>query len=257
MKNTFVRSLVTIFTVVMVMSNSLSAFAAPKTMADGTTFDAEFYANSNPDVVAAVGKGEDALYNHYVKYGKNEGRKAVADASSAENANASKYPAVVEKMARAYSENDYATIYSISKNFSKYEKELAAYITAQKSGSKRYNFETQYGKLIIVTFSDATYKSIVHGGLAFQDINAGNALIEKTNSDNARWKAKWGWDYLHTDMVYGVNSLIKNDRWTSYVSCANGCEYMEISTDGNEYLDLKCYPNNPAGTQATTEHMCM
>ena len=42
-------------------------------------FDAEFYAANNSDVVAALGSGADALYNHYVTYGKAEGRKANAD----------------------------------------------------------------------------------------------------------------------------------------------------------------------------------
>lgn len=42
------------------------------------TFDAEYYAQMNPDVVAVFGTGYDALYNHYVKYGKAEGRKACA-----------------------------------------------------------------------------------------------------------------------------------------------------------------------------------
>ena len=54
--------------------------AAPKTMPDGTVFDAEFYAETYPDVKDAVGSDEPALYDHYVNYGKAEGRKPVADA---------------------------------------------------------------------------------------------------------------------------------------------------------------------------------
>ena len=37
-------------------------------------FDADYYAVLYPDVVAAVGDDEVALYNHYVKYGMKEGR---------------------------------------------------------------------------------------------------------------------------------------------------------------------------------------
>lgn len=48
--------------------------AAPKTMPDGGTFDAEYYAQNNPDVVAALGTDENVLYQHYLKYGKAEGR---------------------------------------------------------------------------------------------------------------------------------------------------------------------------------------
>lgn len=48
--------------------------AAPKTMPDGGTFDAEYYAQNNPDVVAALGSNESVLYQHYLNYGKAEGR---------------------------------------------------------------------------------------------------------------------------------------------------------------------------------------
>ena len=52
----------------------MTAYAQPKTMSDGTVFDAEYYANTYPDVKAAFGNDEAALYNHYIQYGKSEGR---------------------------------------------------------------------------------------------------------------------------------------------------------------------------------------
>ena len=52
----------------------MGVYAAPKTMPDGGTFDAEYYAQNNPDVVAALGSDENVLYQHYLKYGKAEGR---------------------------------------------------------------------------------------------------------------------------------------------------------------------------------------
>ncbi len=61
---------------------SLSVLAAPKTMPDGGTFDAEFYANNNPDVVAALGNTEAALYDHYLNHGKAEGRLPYASNSA-------------------------------------------------------------------------------------------------------------------------------------------------------------------------------
>jgi len=51
-------------------------------MADGTMFDAQFYAQTYVDVANAVGTDEAALYNHYVNHGKAEGRKAYADAAT-------------------------------------------------------------------------------------------------------------------------------------------------------------------------------
>ncbi|WP_026489156.1 hypothetical protein [Butyrivibrio sp. XBB1001] len=61
---------------------SLSALAAPKTMPDGGIFDAEFYAKNNPDVVAALGSNESTLYEHYLNYGKAEGRLPYATDSA-------------------------------------------------------------------------------------------------------------------------------------------------------------------------------
>lgn len=54
----------------------VEADAAPKKMADGTIFDAEYYANTYPDVKAAFGTNETLLYQHYKNYGRAEGRKA-------------------------------------------------------------------------------------------------------------------------------------------------------------------------------------
>ena len=39
-------------------------------------FDATFYANMYPDVKKAIGTDATKLYNHYVTYGKAEGRYA-------------------------------------------------------------------------------------------------------------------------------------------------------------------------------------
>ena len=62
-----------------ILGTSMTAYAAPKTMPDGQTFDPEFYAATYPDVVNVLGTDEAALYGHYVTYGKSEGRKPYAD----------------------------------------------------------------------------------------------------------------------------------------------------------------------------------
>lgn len=61
----------------ILMSNSITAFAAPKEMKDHTVFDAEYYAERYPDVVTAYGTDEVALFQHYTNYGKAENRAAV------------------------------------------------------------------------------------------------------------------------------------------------------------------------------------
>lgn len=42
-------------------------------------FDASYYYNTYPDVAAAFGMNEQALFNHYVNYGVKEGRSASAE----------------------------------------------------------------------------------------------------------------------------------------------------------------------------------
>ena len=37
-------------------------------------FDAAYYAKNNPDVVVVLGNDENVLYQHYINYGKKEGR---------------------------------------------------------------------------------------------------------------------------------------------------------------------------------------
>ena len=73
-----------VFFAVIVLSTSfgITALAAPVTMPDGTVFDAEYYAANNPDVVAVYGTNADALYRHYVTYGKKEGRLPYAGAGN-------------------------------------------------------------------------------------------------------------------------------------------------------------------------------
>lgn len=57
------------------------------------SFDATFYANNNPDVVAAFGNTPEALYNHYLNYGKKEGRAQNAQEQEAKNQAAAATPA--------------------------------------------------------------------------------------------------------------------------------------------------------------------
>ena len=73
-------TLLAIFT--LTLASSITAFAAPEVMPDGSMFDAEYYAQNNPDVVAAFGTDKELLYSHYVNCGKAEGRLAVADVNT-------------------------------------------------------------------------------------------------------------------------------------------------------------------------------
>ena len=78
------KKIVSILTAfVLIMSFSVTAFAAPKTMKDGQVFDASYYAANNPDVVSVYGTSEKALYKHYTNHGKKEGRLPYAPVATA------------------------------------------------------------------------------------------------------------------------------------------------------------------------------
>lgn len=72
------RTLLVTMTLALCLGSSMTAMAAPKVMSDGNVFDAEYYAQNNPDVVNALGVDENMLYLHYTSYGRTEGRLAVA-----------------------------------------------------------------------------------------------------------------------------------------------------------------------------------
>lgn len=82
------RALIAIALLTLVFG-SVTVQAAPKTMPDGGTFDAEFYAATYPDVQAAFGTDENLLYRHYLEYGKAEGRLPYAAGNEAAAAPAS------------------------------------------------------------------------------------------------------------------------------------------------------------------------
>lgn len=58
----------------LVAADGMSVVAAPLMMSDGTVFDAQYYAQNNPDVTAVCGTDTAALFKHYQDYGKAEGR---------------------------------------------------------------------------------------------------------------------------------------------------------------------------------------
>ena len=67
----------------------LNVNAAPVKMADGQLFDAAYYAQNNPDVVAAFGTDANWLYLHYVVCGKAEGRLPYAPSAGTPGTTAS------------------------------------------------------------------------------------------------------------------------------------------------------------------------
>lgn len=70
------KSMIALPVILLSLAGSLTVCAQPVVMEDGTVFDAAFYAQIYPDVVAVFGTDADALYRHYLAYGKAEGRLA-------------------------------------------------------------------------------------------------------------------------------------------------------------------------------------
>lgn len=64
---------------VMFLGGRMTAEATPARMPDGVLFDSDYYAESNEDLMRAFGRDTKLLYQHYVTYGKAEGRKALPD----------------------------------------------------------------------------------------------------------------------------------------------------------------------------------
>ena len=73
----------------------MAVLGATNIKAQASDFDPEFYASQYPDVVAAYGKDPNALYSHYITFGKNEHRYKNAEEAAAggqDNADTSDVP---------------------------------------------------------------------------------------------------------------------------------------------------------------------
>jgi len=68
----------------VLFTNGTTVYASPERMPDGTIFDAEYYAEQYPDVVAELGNQTETLYKHYVNFGIKEGRFATNPADAEE-----------------------------------------------------------------------------------------------------------------------------------------------------------------------------
>lgn len=66
----------------LLVNSGIVANAQPKVMKDGTTFDAEYYAQRYADVTAVYGTEESSLFQHYTDYGRSENREAVKTPST-------------------------------------------------------------------------------------------------------------------------------------------------------------------------------
>lgn len=79
------KKLISALAFTFAMAMTITAHATPVQMENGDIFDADYYAATNPDVVAALGIDAEALYNHYLLCGKAEGRPGYDTAATGSN----------------------------------------------------------------------------------------------------------------------------------------------------------------------------
>lgn len=58
----------------LALTSGITASAAPVATGDGNVFDADYYADNNPDVETAYGRDFNLLYQHFITFGAQEGR---------------------------------------------------------------------------------------------------------------------------------------------------------------------------------------
>ncbi len=73
MKRNFQKIVAGIAAAVMVSGTVMTVQAQP-VMTGDVMFDAEYYAEQNPDVVAVFGNDAEILFQHYIAFGQAEGR---------------------------------------------------------------------------------------------------------------------------------------------------------------------------------------
>jgi hypothetical protein len=121
--------------VVLSLSMGMTAFAAPITMSDGNTFDPDYYAQNNTDVVQALGTDSNALYSHYVNFGKTEGRLPYASGSST-----IAIQTATQGTAAAYLETGRNALYGLNGTAISLETAYNNFLTAKQLGSVEANF---------------------------------------------------------------------------------------------------------------------
>ncbi|MCQ2082341.1 MAG: hypothetical protein MJZ11_11850 [Lachnospiraceae bacterium] len=202
--------LITIATVVLSLGFSISAMAAPKVMPDGNVFDAELYAVLYPDVVAAVGTDEAALYYHYAAFGKKEGRIAAMPGVTAESLKAPKKEKWQYTEAELIDQVIAACItpgmnpLDMARAVNKY---LCDNTTYDNTATRYSTFDTlAYGTAICQGYANAFWKIMNKLGVP-TDYVSGYA-----NGGRHAWnRCNFGGVYLYTDVTW--NDSLHTDKY--------------------------------------------
>ncbi len=196
---------------VMLLGYSQTVSAVPQEMGDGTIFDPVYYAQHNPDVTAVLGAEADVLYQHYLDYGRAEGRKAVSDSLSAFDPEfyAGAYPDVAAALG-----TDASALYQHYVNYGKAEGRMPC------ADSRDWNR--------ILNFPSA------------QEIRDFNIMSDERSSYLTGWLA------IEPEMKFTEYSLdFKADYlpYGTYFCCANA--WMDLSSLRQKYEEVNPPANGP------------
>ncbi|NDO51512.1 hypothetical protein FMM75_19705 [Lachnospiraceae bacterium MD335] len=212
-------------------------------------FDADYYAEQNPDVVAIFGTDPTVLYNHFATYGVNEGRQGMA------SFNVTQY------------RNAYADLQAtLGDNWDAY---VEHYFTSGVSEGRTigvYGTVTRMGDAVTVpeTSTDSTTQAVpvtvhmlphwdepmndratvyeqVYSKIAALDINDDAAIKELDSYVRANINAIVGseWDWM--DSAYfnnGESLIIENQEVVSEDALMLG---LEVANGREVYKGIRCY----------------
>ena len=192
-------------------------------MKDKALFDATFYANAYPDVVAVFGTSESKLYNHYKKYGKKEGRLAF----EGQVVNATAPPAISGGTATYYIKINKSactvTVYSKDENGC-YTVPCKAMVCSTGKATP-VGIHTMGGSARWLQFEEGTvgqYARRITGHIWFHSV-----MYYKRSPDTLLWSE---YNRLGTVCSHGCVRLSAEDAKWIYDNCEAGT-YIEIYDD--------------------------
>lgn len=204
-------------------------------------FDAEYYAEQNPDIVAVLGSDPEVLLNHFVTYGVNEGRQGMASFNVSEYKNAyvdlqetlgDNWDAYVEHYFKSgVNEHRIAGVYGTVTRVENVGLDSAALTVAPNVPSQ---------DSVLVDDVSTVYEQ-VYNKIAALDINNDAAVRELDNyiraNINAIIDGEWDWkgsvNFVNGNVLMIENQKLDSEDGFSLV--------LEIADSNSIYRGIYCY----------------
>ena len=249
---------------VLLCSCSLPVNAAPEYMADGAVFDAEWYREQNPDIAATWPEEVPAevLYQHYVTFGKNEGRTPY-NAAGFDPANVLPYKGSTAEAPDNVVQTNMTPAVSFNQDRQDYTWNRWAHTV------KSYLYENQMGGLtrvefigqqIVVEDYDSSYRLVASRNIPMELSKWGgffagdkyNFLIfgqdNPSQNDGTEVirivKYSKDWQRLGQAGLYGANTTVPFDAGS--LRCAESGDYLYVRTSHKMYTSKDDGKNHQA-----------